>query len=89
MSDAPRLTRRAALAAGLGIAGLALTSMIQLSRRPGPPEPSRRGADPTAPPTGGGSARRPLRLGWSPWADAEVISLMAKQLIETHLDWPV
>lgn len=34
MSDAPRLTRRAALAAGLGIAGLSLTSMVQLSRRP-------------------------------------------------------
>ena len=89
MSDALRLTRRAALAAGLGIAGLSLTSMIQLSRRPGAPEPRLRGADPTAPPTGDGAARRPLRLGWSPWADAEVISLMAKQLIETHLDWPV
>jgi len=89
MSDAPRLTRRAALAAGLGIAGLSLTSMVELSRHPGAPEPSRRGADPIAQPTGSGASRRPLRLGWSPWADAEVISLMAKQLIETHLHWPV
>lgn len=32
MSDAPRLTRRAALAAGLGIAGLSLANMIQLNR---------------------------------------------------------
>lgn len=91
MSDAPRLRRRAALVAGMGIAGLSLTSMIQLSRRPGSPgsEPSGTLLDRTAQKTGTGAKRRPLRLGWSPWADAEVISLMAKQLIETHLDWPV
>ena len=32
---------------------------------------------------------RPLKLGWSPWADAEVVSLMAAQLIQSRLNVPV
>ena len=30
-----------------------------------------------------------MKLGWSPWADAEVVSLMATQLIESELNQPV
>ena len=91
MSDAPRLTRRAALAAGLGIAGLSLANMIQLNRSQSTSGSERSGPRPesTGQPMEAGAELRPLRLGWSPWADAEVISLMAKQLIETHLHWPV
>ena len=32
---------------------------------------------------------QPLKLGWSPWADAEVVSLMAAQLIQSRLNVPV
>ena len=35
------------------------------------------------------STEQPLKLGWSPWADAEVVSLMAAQLIESELKQPV
>ena len=32
---------------------------------------------------------QPLRIGWSPWADAEVVSLMAASLIQQRLNVPV
>ncbi|MFL0733002.1 MAG: glycine betaine ABC transporter substrate-binding protein, partial [Prochlorococcus sp.] len=30
-----------------------------------------------------------LRIGWTAWADAEVVSLMAEKLIESHYEQPV
>ena len=90
MSETTRWTRRAALISGLGLAGASLASMIQLSQQ------QQNSDSAVANPEGTGvpeknvsSTRKPIRLGWSPWADAEVISLMAQRLIEEHLNWPV
>ncbi len=30
-----------------------------------------------------------LRIGWTAWADADVVSLMAEKLIESHYEQPV
>ena len=83
--------RRSVLLAGLGLAGASLHNLA-----------SRHEADTSAPATntpGSTSqvqssndrnpAGAPLKLGWSPWADAEVVSLMATQLIESELNQPV
>lgn len=93
MSNKTRWSRRAALLGGLSLAGASVASMVQLSSR-GRPEAASSGDD-----QGAGSSEMsaehgsrpdaPLRLGWSPWADAEVISLMAKEVIETRLGQPV
>ena len=83
--------RRSVLLAGLGLAGASLHNLA-----------SRPEADTSAPATdtpGSTSqvqpnndrkpAGGPLKLGWSAWADAEVVSLMATQLIESELNQPV
>ena len=83
--------RRSVLLAGLGLAGASLHNLA-----------SRPEADTSAPATNTpGSTSQvqssndrnpavaPLKLGWSPWADAEVVSLMATQLIESELNQPV
>ena len=83
--------RRSVLLAGLGLAGASLHNLA-----------SRPEADTSAPATDTAgstsqvqssndrnSAGAPLKLGWSPWADAEVVSLMATQLIESELNQPV
>ena len=83
--------RRSVLLAGLGLAGASLHNLA-----------SRPEADTSVPATntpGSTSqvqssndrnpAGAPLKLGWSPWADAEVVSLMATQLIESELNQPV
>jgi len=90
MSDAPRWSRRSALVGGMGLAGLSLASLVQLGRQQqGGQRNSSESLAQSTTQGQGRTERRPLRLGWSPWADAEVISLMAKQLIETELGWPV
>ena len=83
--------RRSVLLAGLGLAGASLHNLA-----------SRHEADTSAPATNtpgstselqssnnSGPAGEPLKLGWSAWADAEVVSLMATQLIESELNQPV
>ena len=83
--------RRSVLLAGLGLAGASLHNLA-----------SRHEADTSAPATNtpgstselqssnnSGPAGEPLKLGWSAWADAEVVSLMAAQLIESELNQPV
>jgi glycine betaine/proline transport system substrate-binding protein len=83
--------RRSVLLAGLGLAGASLHNLA-----------SRPEADTSAPATNTPAstsqvqstndrnpASAPLKLGWSPWADAEVVSLMATQLIESELNQPV
>ncbi|KPV41364.1 glycine/betaine ABC transporter substrate-binding protein [Thiohalorhabdus denitrificans] len=63
-----------------------------LSGRPGPGETAHRGAPaerageppPVAPGTNGGTART-LRIGWTAWSDAEVVSLLAQRLLERRM----
>ena len=83
--------RRSVLLAGLGLAG---ASLHNLARRPDT-SPSNLATD-TPPstsqvesPDDDSSADQPLKLGWSAWADAEVVSLMAAKLIESELNQPV
>lgn len=92
---APLWRRRAVLLSGLGLAAASLSSQVRLSRQ--------RQADATAPtsstqkgfasqlgPEGSQSgATGPLRLGWSPWADAEVMSLIAQRVIQQAFNLPV
>ena len=91
----PLWRRRAVLLSGLGLAAASLASQVRLSRQ--------RQADSTAstPSTQQGSASQsvseesqssatgPLRLGWSPWADAEVMSLIAQRVIQQAYNLPV
>ena len=82
MSDHNRIRRRAVLLGGLGLAGASMASLVNLS------QPSARTSQAAGPETG--DAAQPisaisastLRLGWSPWADAEVISLIAQKVIQ-------
>jgi glycine betaine/proline transport system substrate-binding protein len=71
---------------GLGVAVLAMTYVVRMGDA-GPIAPAGAGGVDTAPAgaaTGGDD--RPLRIGWTAWADAEVVSLLATRLIEGHLD---
>lgn len=82
MSDHNRLRRRAVLLGGLGLAGASMASLVNLSQTPTPKSQGTgletgRSPQPTSASTGS-----PLRLGWSPWADAEVISLIAQKVIQ-------
>ena len=83
--------RRSVLLAGLGLAG---ASLHNLANRPGASR-SNLATDTTGATFANqsiddsSSADQPLKLGWSPWADAEVVSLMAAQLIESELKQPV
>ena len=79
------------LLAGLGLAGASLHNMARrsggslsnLATGTSGATPAIHSIDESS------SAERPLKLGWSPWADAEVVSLMAAQLIESELKQPV
>ena len=85
------IRRRTVLLAGLGVAGMSIASLVNLSR-------SRTSPSSSAASTGTGmdasrrslpssaSARPKLRLGWSPWADAEVVSLLAQNVIQQAYD---
>lgn len=85
------LQRRAFLLGGLGIAGMSFASLVKLSGSSSPVSSSTkpgaagmqtsRGSLPSS-----ASARPTLRLGWSPWADAEVVSLMAQRVIQQAYD---
>ena len=85
------LQRRAFLLGGLGIAGMSFASLVKLSGSSSPVSSSAkpgaagmqtsRGSLPSS-----ASARPTLRLGWSPWADAEVVSLMAQRVIQQAYD---
>ena len=85
------LQRRAFLLGGLGIAGMSFASLVKLSGSSSPVSSSAkpgaagmqtsRGSLPSS-----ASARPTLRLGWSPWADAEVVSLMAQRVIQQGYD---
>ena len=89
--SARQIRRRAFLLGGLGVAGISAASLVKLSA-PSPPlsssassgeegvEASRRSLP------GSASARPTLRLGWSPWADAEVVSLIAQTVIQQAYD---
>ena len=83
MSQIQRLQRRTVLLAGLGLFGASLHSFSKLKR-------SGRGGDDTGMESDLQRIERdqdaPLRLGWSAWADAEVVSLMAASLIESRLN---
>ena len=87
----PRIRRRAFLLGGLGIAGMSAANLVKLSE-------SRTSVGSSAISGGVGmdtsrsslpgsaSARPTLRLGWSPWADAEVVSLIAQSVIQQAYD---
>ncbi|MFL0769021.1 MAG: glycine betaine ABC transporter substrate-binding protein [Prochlorococcus sp.] len=92
MSENRIWRRRAAMVIGVLIAGLSFYSVVRLSSaglsgdtdsRDGPTNlegqssPLQRDSTET------------IRIGWSAWADAEVVSLMAKALIENHYNKPV
>ena len=83
--------RRSVLLAGLGLAG---ASLHNLAHRPGASR-SNLATDTTGATFAhqsiddSRSADQPLKLGWSPWADAEVVSLIAAKLIESELNQPV
>ena len=86
-----RIRRRAVLLGGLGVAGVSAASLVRLSA----PSAS---VSSSAPDGQGGvegsrsslpssvSTRPTLRLGWSPWADAEVVSLIAQRVIQQAYD---
>ena len=84
MNEAKQWRRRAHVLTGLLLAGASLASIVSLSRSTTPTAAVGESAERTAV-----AQRDDLRLGWSPWADAEVVSLMAEQLIETHYGVPV
>ena len=84
MNEAKQWRRRALMLTGLLLAGASLASIVSLSRSTTPTAAVGESAERTAV-----AQRDDLRLGWSPWADAEVVSLMAEQLIETHYGVPV
>ena len=86
MSNQHFWRRRGVLLAGLGLAGASLQSIArqgkQMSQSAGQQLETvsmRRSI----------SRDQPLRIGWSPWADAEVVSLMAASLIQQRLNVPV
>ena len=78
--------RRSVLLAGLGLAGASLSN---IARQAQPPEGNRELSDPAQQLGGSNNTERPLRLGWSPWADAELISLMVAAVIEQEMKRPV
>lgn len=78
--------RRGVLLAGLGLASASLHSIARQGN------PVSRSADQqleTVSRSRAISSDQPLRIGWSPWADAEVVSLMAASLIQQRLNVPV
>ena len=90
MSGSP-MRRRTVLLGGLGLAGASIASLVQLSR-PKPGQTTRLedggpvGSSSTRPLASSASGRPTLRMGWSPWADAEVVSLIAQQVIQQAYD---
>ncbi|MAR05590.1 MAG: glycine/betaine ABC transporter substrate-binding protein [Cyanobium sp. NAT70] len=86
MSSGERWRRRSVLAAGVGLAGVSLHNIATSSNS------DVENATSNTSPGGANSANdgsRPLKLGWTAWSDAEVVSLMAANLIENQLNVPV
>ena len=79
-----RWRRRGLMLAGLALAALSITSLMQLSSDPGLNGALNRERRERL-----RSAERRIRLGWTAWADAELVSVMAEVLIERHFDVPV
>jgi glycine betaine/proline transport system substrate-binding protein len=86
-----QIRRRAFLLGGLGVAGVSAASLVKLSA-PSSSESSSTASGKADVQTsrsslpGSASARPTLRLGWSPWADAEVVSLIAQTVIQQAYD---
>ena len=92
---APLWRRRAVLLSGLGLAAASLSSQVRLSRQRqadanAPTSSTQKGfASELDPERSQPGAKGPLRLGWSPWADAEVMSLIAQRVIQQAYNLPV
>ena len=92
---APLWRRRAVLLSGLGLAAASLSSQVRLSwQRQADSSASRSSTPIGSEPQSDSvltqsSATGPLRLGWSPWADAEVMSLIAQRVIQQAYNLPV
>ena len=97
---APLWRRRAVLLSGLGLAAASLSSQVRLSwQRQADSTASTTSsttsskqqglASRASPGTSPSSATGPLRLGWSPWANAEVMSLIAQRVIQQAYNLPV
>ena len=84
MNRSPRWRHRALLMAGLAAAGLSLASLVKLSG-----DPDLNGSTLRERRQRRESAEQVIRLGWTALADAELVSLVAEQLIEMHFDVPV
>ena len=84
---------RALIFSGILVTALSLTSIRQLSNRKDLNQQTSSLDSPgKVVSLKGGQANEKqdkLRIGWSDWSDAEIISLMAKKLIEDHYDQPV
>ena len=86
-----QIRRRTFLLGGLGVAGVSVASLVKLSSPSSSVSSSVSfgKADAQASRSslpGSASARPTLRLGWSPWADAEVVSLIAQTVIQQAYD---
>ena len=82
-----QIRRRAFLLGGLGVAGVSAASLVKLSAPSTSLSSSASSGQegleaPRSSLPGSASARPTLRLGWSPWADAEVVSLIAQTVIQ-------
>ena len=92
---APLWRRRTLLLSGLGLAAASLSSQVRLSRQrqadstASTPSTQKGSAAQSGPEASQASATAPLRLGWSPWADAEVMSLIAQRVIQQAYNLPV
>ena len=92
---APLWRRRAVLLSGLGLAAASLSSQVRLSRQrqadaTAPTSSTQKGfASQLGPEVSQSGATGPLRLGWTPWADAEVMSLIAQRVIQQAYNLPV
>ena len=81
-----RWQRRSILLAGMGLAG---ASLFNIARRGSNERGSVNATDALQSQERSMDNTQPLKLGWSPWADAEVVSLMAAELIRSRLNVPV
>ena len=86
-----QIRRRTFLLGGLGVAGVSVASLVKLSAPSSSVSSSTSFGKEDAQASrsslpGSASVRPTLRLGWSPWADAEVVSLIAQTVIQQAYD---
>lgn len=86
-----RLLRLLSLAAYLGAGCAALWYLAAYDRGDGQNRSERAGgtAAPVTLPAGPSTGPSTLRIGWTAWADAEAVTLIAARLIERHFDLEV